>query len=330
MNLTMNQKFDRRDHIKPVIFGCEGLELTSREMELFGKHNPLGFIVFSRNIDNPQQLRKLVMQMKACVFPRNDVLIMIDQEGGRVARLKPPFWPSMPAAHSFTEMIPLETLPRVKKLVYNNFRLCSYELRKLGINVNCAPMLDVLFPNSDDIIGDRSFSSDTYEITEMAKEVCEGLLMGNVFPVIKHIPGHGRATADSHKELPVVEASIDQLRNTDFVPFKALKDMPFAMTAHIKYLAIDPDDCATQSIKVIDYIRNDIGFKGILFSDDLAMNALKGTMKERTRKSISAGCDAVLHCNGNYEEMLEIVESIEVWNDETRERFRDCWKHLRY
>jgi beta-N-acetylhexosaminidase len=165
-----SKKYDRRDHIKPVIFGVEGKSLNSAEMEFFGTHNPLGFIIFSRNIEDPEQLRRLIMQVKATVFPRNDVLILIDQEGGRVARLKPPCWPEMPAARSFAEQIPFETLNRVRKLVYNNYRLCSYELRKLGINVDCAPLLDLIFEGADDIIGGRSFSSDPYEVSELARK----------------------------------------------------------------------------------------------------------------------------------------------------------------
>jgi len=322
--------YDRRDHIKPVIFGVEGKELTSAEMEFFGTHNPLGFILFSRNIDNPEQLRRLVMQVKATVFPRNDVLVMIDQEGGRVARLKPPYWPEMPPARDFGKLIAFETLNRTRKSVYNNYRLCSYELRKLGINVDCAPLIDVLFEGSDDIIGDRAFSADPYEVSELGKEVCKAMLMGNVFPVIKHIPGHGRGNVDSHKALPVVNATLEELRAKDFIPFKEMANMPFAMTAHIKYTAIDDKNCATQSKKVIDLIRNEIGFKGILFSDDLSMEALEGGMKERAQRSLAAGCDALIHCNGKMDEMVEIAASIESWPKETRERFRDCWKHLRY
>jgi beta-N-acetylhexosaminidase len=326
----MNKNYDRRDHIKPVILGVEGLELKDKEFELFNKHNPLGFILFSRNIETPKQVKKLVSQMKSSVFPRNDVLVMIDQEGGRVARLKSPFWPEMPTAMSFKDKIETETLSRVKKLINNNYRTCAYELQKLGINVNCAPVLDLFFEHADNIMGDRTFSSDPYEVAELGKEVCKALLEGDVFPVIKHIPGHGRSTCDSHKELPVVKNPLDELAQTDFVPFKELADMPFAMTAHIKYTEIDSEECATNSEKVIYLIRKGIGFKGILFSDDLTMKALKGTMKERAEKALTAGCDAVLHCSGNFDEMEEILESVSYWNKKDRERYRDCWKHLRH
>jgi len=325
----MKNNYDRRNFIKPVIFGVSGKEITAKEQELFHKHNPLGFIVFARNIDNPAQLKKLVGQLKATTFPRNDVLVMIDQEGGRVARLKPPHWPDMPSLASFRTEIEMESFNRIKRQVHNNYRLFAWELRKMGINVNCAPVLDLRYDFADDIMGDRCFSGDTYEVSQIGKEICKGLLMGNCFPVIKHIPGHGRAVCDSHKELPIIKTSLDEMAATDFVPFKELADMPFAMTAHIKYTAIDPDECATNSEKVIYLIRKGIGFKGLLFSDDLTMKALKGSMKERASKALKAGCDAVLHCSGDFDEMTEIAESLDFWSDEDRERFRDCWKYLR-
>ncbi|MDX1949839.1 MAG: beta-N-acetylhexosaminidase [Rickettsiales bacterium] len=324
------KKFDRREQIKPIIFGVSGKVATADELELFNQHNPLGFIIFGRNIEEPEQLKRLIQQLKATIFPRNDVLVLIDQEGGRVARLKPPFWNEMPPAKYFGDMIEPETLARAKRSVYNHFRLCSYELKQLGINVNCAPTLDLYFDGAHDIIGDRAYSSDPYEVAELAKEVCRGLLMGNVFPVIKHIPGHGRAKSDSHLELPVVDVGLQSLRSMDFAPFKALSDMPFAMTAHIKYTAIDPIDCATYSSKVINLIRNEIGFKGLIMSDDLTMKALEGSMATRAHKALNAGCDIVLHCNGDINEMKEICESVDFWNKEHREKFRNCWKALRY
>lgn len=327
--MKTQKKYDRREHIKPLIFGVSGKIATADELELFNKHNPLGFIIFSRNIEEPDQLKKLVQQLRATVFPRNDAIILIDQEGGRVARLKPPFWQEMPPARYFGEMIETETLGRAKKAIYNHFRLCAYELKTLGINVNCAPMVDLFYDSADEIIGDRAYSADPFEVTELAKEACRGLLMGNVFPVIKHIPGHGRAKVDSHKELPVIEASLHTLRNTDFIPFTELNKMPMAMTAHIKYTAIDPVDCATFSSRVIALIRNEVGFKGLLISDDITMKALEGKMATRAQKALEAGCDVALHCNGDFDEMKEICEAVDFWSKETRERFRNCWKSLR-
>lgn len=323
-------KYDRREYIKPLIFGIEGLELNEREQELFSEYNPLGFILFARNIDNPKQVKKLVNQLNACVFPRKDVLIMIDQEGGRVMRLKPPYWPDMPPANSFQEHIEIDTLNRVRKLINSNYRICGYQLNQLGININCAPVLDLFFKDAHSIMGDRTLSADPYEVSELGKEVCKALLASNVFPVIKHIPGHGRANCDSHESLPIIDASLEELREKDFVPFKALSDMPFAMTAHITYSAIDQEHCATNSKKVIELIRNEIGFKGILFSDDITMKALNGSMVDRAFAALSAGCDAILHCDGNYNDMVKICESTEYWQKADRERYRDCWKSLRY
>jgi len=236
--------FDRRDNIKPIIFGVEGLEAKPEELKLFEKHNPLGFIIFSRNVESPEQLTKLCSQLKASVFPRNDTLILIDQEGGRVRRLQPPEWADMPPAKHFGDMILTESLNRTKKLLYSTFRLSAYELMRSGINVSCSPLIDLYHKEAHDIIGDRALSADPYEVSELAKEVCRGLLMGNVFPIIKHIPGHGRANCDSHEELPVIDTPLEDLQKTDFIPFKELNDMPFAMTAHITYSDIDANNCA--------------------------------------------------------------------------------------
>lgn len=321
--------YDRREQIKPVIFGVKGKVATPEELELFNKHNPIGFILFSRNIESPEQVKKLINQLRGTVFPRNDVLVLVDQEGGRVQRLTKPYWKVMPPAKYFGNLIKTEGLKRAKRMLYTEFRMCAYELKKLGFNMDCAPMMDLNFKGADDIMGDRCYSADAYEVAELAGEVCRGLLMGNVFPVVKHIPGHGRASADSHKELPVVDASIEDLQK-DFQPFKELSIMPFAMTAHIKYTAIDAENCATQSKKVIDVIRNDIGFKGMIMTDDLSMHALTGSFTERVQKSLAAGCEIMLHCNGDYAEMLEIAEATPVFSKELREKYRACWKHLRH
>lgn len=328
--LLQSKKYDRRQHIKPVIFGVEGLYATAKELELFNEHNPLGFILFSRNIDTPEQVHKLVNQLKSTVFPRHDVLVLIDQEGGRVSRLKEPYWKEIPPASEYGELIEIEGLNRVKKIVYNNFRLMAFYLRELGINANCAPLLDIYYEGADDIIGDRSFSSDAYEVAQLGKQVSRGLLMGNVFPIMKHIPGHGRANADSHLKLPVIDTKLDELIKTCFEPFKRLANTPFAMTAHILYTDIDDKNPATTSKAVIDIIRKEIGFTNLLMTDDLSMKALSGTMAERAKASLEAGCDIVLHCNGDYNEMLELASSIGYWSAKDRERFRSCWKYLHY
>jgi beta-N-acetylhexosaminidase len=321
--------FDRREQIKPVIFGVKGKVATADELELFNKHNPLGFILFARNIESPEQVKKLINQLRGTIFPRNDVLVLVDQEGGRVQRLTKPYWKIMPPAKYFGDLIKIEGLKRAKRILYTEFRMCAYELKRLGFNMNCAPMLDLSFPATDEIMGDRCYSADPFEVAELGGEVCRGLLMGNVFPVLKHIPGHGRAKADSHKELPVIDSSLEELEK-DFMPFKELSIMPFAMTAHIKYTAIDAENCATQSKNVIQFIREKIGFQGMIMTDDLSMHALTGSFKSRVEKSLDAGCDIILHCNGDYNEMFEIAEATPYFEKLKREKYRACWKHLRH
>lgn len=288
---------------KPVIFGCSGTSLTEEEKDFFKKHQPYGFIIFARNIENPNQLKALVNDLKNTV-KHEFVPILIDQEGGRVARLKPPYFPEFPCCGSF------ESMPNSEQEAFDNALKIANELTAVGINVDCAPMLDVRQPNAHDIVGDRAFSEDPQIVAKLGRAFMEGLKKGGVLPVIKHIPGHGRAMADSHFELPRVTASYNELQ-TDFFPFKELSDAAYAMTAHIIYEAIDPKNCATQSKKVIDVIRNQIGFKGLIMTDDLSMKALSGSFTDRVKKSLDAGCDIILHCNGNMLEMIEIAEAIQ-------------------
>ena len=293
--------------MKPVIFGCLGKSLTDWEKKFFSEIQPYGFIVFARNFDNPEQVRRLTDEMKNCVDAEN-IPILIDQEGGRVARLKPPHWRDAPPASVFAELAKKD-IELAKKAVYLNTRLIAKELYDLGITVNCTPLLDIPTENSNDIIGDRAFGNDADTVSTLALSMCEGLLDGGVLPIVKHIPGHGRAMADSHKELPIVDASLDSLRETDFVPFKRLKNMPIAMTAHILYTTID-DVVSTFSPKVIELIRNEIGFDGLLMSDDLSMQALDGDFSERTVRTLEAGCDIVLHCNADVAEMKAIAGAV--------------------
>ena len=288
--------------VKNVIFGCSGKSLTNEERSFFESVQPFGFILFARNIENPDQVRNLIAEIKSCVS-HEFVPILIDQEGGRVCRLKPPHWPHPPACGTF------ECTLDPEQAAYSAAKAIAKELVALGINVDCAPMLDVRQPDAHDIVGDRAFSSDPKMVAVLGKAFSEGLIEGGVSPVIKHIPGHGRAKCDSHEDLPVVSESLEELRRVDFYPFKQLNDAPFAMTAHIIYEAIDPVNCATQSKKVIDLIRNEIGFKGLIMTDDLSMKALKGSFAERTKRSIDAGCDLMLHCNGDMKEMVEIAEN---------------------
>ncbi len=292
-----------------VIFGYEGLFPSEEELNFFKQINPLGFILFARNIDTPEQVKTSVSMLRSCVGWQCPVLI--DQEGGRVARLRPPHWRKYPAVDVFAKMCTDNSPESAAEAVYCNYRLLGQELFELGINVDCAPVMDIRVDGAHDIIGDRSFGSNPEQVALLARETARGLIDSGVLPVIKHIPGHGRALVDSHEDLPQVDASLETLRKTDFAPFKAVASEPWwAMTAHIVYSAIDDKLPATQSSKVIELIRNEIGFNGFLISDDLSMKALGGNFSERAEKSLIAGCDAVLHCNGKMEEMLEVAKGI--------------------
>jgi beta-N-acetylhexosaminidase len=228
--------------------------------------------------------------------------------------MRPPFWPEYPAAGYFAELY--QNNPQIaKEQIFDNFKKISQDLQKMSINVNCVPLLDIVSKETSEIIGNRSLGNNIDSIINLAKEICKSSLENNIYPVIKHIPGHGRAKSDSHLELPVVDASFAELANSDFLPFIALRDQKFAMTAHILFSAIDNKLCATISPKIIDIIRNFIGFKNILMTDDLSMKALTGSFEERTKASLKAGCDLILHCNGNQAEMLEIASSLPVISD---------------
>lgn len=288
-----------------AIFGCAGTRLSSSEQAFFRDSNPAGFILFARNIESPDQVRMLVSDLRDCAGAEN-ALILIDQEGGRVARLKPPHWRAAPPQGIFGKLGP-GTARNAAKL---NARLLADELQALGINVDCLPLLDLRFPGAHDIIGDRAFGETVEIVSLLGRAVCEGLLEGGVLPVIKHIPGHGRARADSHLELPRVDAGRDELEETDFAPFRALADMPLAMTAHIVYGAIDPVRPATTSPAVMnDIIRGSIGYDGLVMTDDLSMKALGGGFAARTADSLAAGCDLVLHCNGDMDEMKQVADA---------------------
>ncbi len=292
---------------RAVIFGCSGPELLPSEAAFFRDAGPWGFILFARNILNPAQVTKLVDDLRSCV-ERVSAPVLIDQEGGRVARLRPPQWRAAPAAAIFGQLYEKQNAQAALRASRLNGRLLAHELAGLGITVDCVPVLDVPAPDGHQVIGDRAFASDPAIVAELGRAMCEGLLAGGVLPVIKHIPGHGRAGADSHHDLPQVTASLDELRRTDFAPFKALCDMPLAMTAHVAYTAIDGATPASHSAKIIrEIIRGEIGFGGALMCDDLGMAALQGDFAGRARKAIAAGCDVLLHCSGVMAEMREVV-----------------------
>lgn len=291
--------------MKPVIFGCEGPALSATERAFFREADPLGFILFARNCDAPDQIRRLVAELRESVG-RGDAPVLIDQEGGRVARLKPPQFPDYPAAATIAALGGL----RAREAAWLDARLIADDLGQLGITVDCAPVIDVPVSGADPIIGDRAWGGDPGAVAENGRAVCDGLMAGSVLPVIKHIPGHGRAAVDSHHALPIVDTPRGVLDSTDFAPFRALAGMPWAMTAHVLYTAIDPDRPATLSPRVIDVIRAEIGFDGVLLSDDLSMAALGGKIELRAWDALKAGCDLVLHCNGMLDEMKAIAAAI--------------------
>lgn len=303
---------------KPVIYGLSGTSLTDEEKYFFSKNGCVGFIIFARNIENKEQLKNLVSSLKNLMG--SDILILIDQEGGRVARLKAPHFKCYPAGEFFASIY-REDKQKALEAIYKNFQEIGQDLIELGINVDCAPVLDVLTPKTHQIIGDRAYGNDVLQITDLAKKVCSGLLSQKVYPVIKHIPGHGRAASDSHLELPIVDASLEDLRKTDFAVFKNFTEQKFAMTAHVLFTALDKNNCATISPTIIKLIREEIGFKNILMSDDLSMKALGGSFIDRTKSVLKAGCDLVLHCNGDMTEMQEINSALPFINDDLREKF---------
>lgn len=314
---------------KAVILGIAGLELSEDEKRFFATVNPLGFILFSRNCDNPEQIKKLLYSLKQ-ILGRDNFLILIDQEGGRVARLKPPHWRKSPPAALFADIADM-SIGQAKKSTYANARLIARELYELGINVNCAPLADVPVQDSHDIIGDRAYGDTPHQVSILAEAMARGLLDGGILPVLKHIPGHGRARADSHENLPTVTESLKELQATDFVPFKALSYLPLGMTAHILYTAIDDKLPATLSPTVIDLIRGEmIGFNGLLMSDDISMKALSGNLGDLSKQTIKAGCDVVLHCNGKMIEMQEITNALEQISDITAERFNKVLLQLNH
>lgn len=296
--------------LTPVIFGCAGLTLSEPEREFFRDVSPAGFILFARNIADPEQTRALVAELSSfCKTPKP--LILIDQEGGRVARLKAPNWRSGPAAGELAALAS-SNIKIAEEAVWLHARLMAVDLFDLGITVDCHPVIDLLMPGADMVIGDRSFGSDPVLVARLGRAACKGLLDGGVLPVLKHLPGHGRAGVDSHKELPFVDTTLDALRDSDFVPFRDLSDMPLAMTAHIVFAALDNHFPVTLSADAMRAVRKETGFAGLVMSDDLSMGALGafGDMATLARKSLDAGVDLLLHCNGDMQEMQDIAGAL--------------------
>ncbi|SKA39836.1 beta-N-acetylhexosaminidase [Enhydrobacter aerosaccus] len=313
---------------RAVILGCSGPDLTPDERAFFRDADPLGFILFARNIDTPERAQRLVEDLRSSVG-RADAPVLIDQEGGRVARLKPPHWRKAPPARVLGELY--ERNPeRGLEATRLNSRLLAADVASIGCDVDCLPVLDIAFPETHSVIGDRAYAALPDPVAALGRAAAEGLLAEGVMPVIKHIPGHGRATVDSHHALPTVTAPRHELERIDFLPFKLLSDLPWAMTAHVLYTAVDPDAALTVSARgVREIVREHIGFEGLLLSDDLSMQALGGSLAERAARALAAGCDIALHCNGRRDEMEQVVSRTGALTPETRRRFEAGRSYLR-
>src|SRR5438046_1956291 len=291
---------------RAFITGISGTGLTDSEREFIRAERPWGFILFKRNIDTPAQVARLVGELCAAV-ENPDTPVLIDQEGGRVQRLGPPHWPVYPPGAVFGVLYDIDralglTAARLSA------RLMAADLIELGFTVDCLPLADVPVAGADAVIGNRAYGTEPGKVAAIARAVTDGLEQGGVLPVLKHIPGHGRATADTHFRLPEVDTSKTELERTDFAAFRPLADLPMAMTAHVVFSALDPAQPATTSATIIQQvIRGVIGFQGLLMSDDVSMNALAGSIAERTRAIVNAGCDMVLHCNGKLDEMRDVA-----------------------
>ena len=313
---------------RAFICGCAGLELTAGDRAFIQDSDPWGLILFRRNIDNPEQVKSLTGAFRD-ISGRADAPVLVDQEGGRVQRLGPPHWPKYPAAASFRRFSddPYEQASLVRLAA----RLMAHDLLQLGITVNCLPVLDVPSADSHNIIGDRSYAPDAARVAVLGRAASEGLLAGSVLPVMKHLPGHGRASVDSHLELPVVAAPRDELEAADFLPFRTLADLPAAMTAHVVYTSIDPKGPATTSAKIIrDIVRGYIGYSGLVMTDDLSMKALAGSFGSRTRAAFSAGVDIALHCNGDIVEAYEVAKASPLLRGAARQRAEAALARIRH
>jgi beta-N-acetylhexosaminidase len=304
--------------VQAAFYGFAGEALTADERDFFRDADPAGYIVFARNCVSRDQLRALTDDLRS-IHGRDDVPILIDQEGGRVARMKPPHWPAFPAAWRFAELYEKAPMSAIEA-ARANARAIAAMLREVGVNVDALPVLDVRQPGATDIVGDRALGAEPMQVAALGRAVLDGLAAGGVVGIVKHIPGHGRALVDSHKALPVVEADEEALE-VDLEPFRTLAGAPMAMTAHLVYPVWDAENPSSQSTRVIgEIIRERIGFDGFLMSDDIGMHALSGDFAERSRRIIEAGNDAVLHCSGKMEEMVAVASAAGELSAKGRER----------
>ena len=308
---------------RAFITGVSETELNAAERAFIRAERPWGFILFKRNIESPQQVTRLVEEMRK-ELGEPDAPVLIDQEGGRVQRLGPPHWPAYPAGAVFGRLYDIDpVLGRTAARL--SARLIAADLRALGVTVDCLPLADVPVAGADAVIGNRAYGTEPGKVADIARAVTEGLEQGGVLPVLKHIPGHGRATADTHFRLPLVDTPRAELERTDFAAFQPLADLPMAMTAHVVFSALDPAQPATTSATMISQvIRSVIGFQGLLMSDDVSMNALAGSIAERTRAIFAAGCDVVLHCNGKLDEMREVARETPELSGKALDRARQA------
>jgi beta-N-acetylhexosaminidase len=304
--------------VRAFITGLAGTTVTPAERTFLRECEPWGFILFRRNIETPAQVRRLTASIRDAVG--REAPVLVDQEGGRVQRLGPPHWPSYPPGAAYGHIYDHNAAEGIKA-AYLGARLIAADLAAVGVDVDCLPIADVPVVGADCVIGDRAYGDTAEKVALLARAVADGLLAGGVLPVLKHIPGHGRATADSHGALPIVETDRETLRTTDFAAFRPLADLPLGMTAHIVYTAIDPIAPATTSVTLVrDVIRDWLGFRGLLMSDDISMGALSGSIEARSRAAIAAGCDVVLHCNGELDEMRAVASAVPVLSGEAAAR----------
>jgi beta-N-acetylhexosaminidase len=308
---------------RAFITGVSGLELSADERAFIRSERPWGFILFKRNVDTPAQVIRLVNELREAIA-EPDAPVLIDQEGGRVQRFGPPNWPAYPPGSVFGALYDID--PQLGLSAARlSARLIAADLTASGVTVDCLPLADVPVAGADAVIGDRAYGTEPHKVAAIARAVTEGLERGGILPVLKHIPGHGRATADTHFRLPEVDTPIMELERTDFAAFQPLADLPMAMTAHVVFSALDPAQPATTSATIIEtVIRGMIGFQGLLMSDDVSMNALAGSIAERTRAIIAAGCDMVLHCNGKLDEMRQVARETPELSGKALERAKQA------
>jgi len=308
---------------RAFITGISGTTLDADERAFIAAERPWGFILFRRNIDTPAQVTALVSQMREAVGAP-DAPVLVDQEGGQVQRFRPPHWPNYPAGAAFGRLYDIE--PKLGlRAARLSARLIADDLLPMGVTVDCLPLADVPVPGANDVIGDRAYGAEPGKVAAIARAVTDGLEQGGILPVLKHIPGHGRATADSHLSLPTVDTHRAELERTDFAAFKPLAGLPMAMTAHVVFSALDPAQPATTSATMIEQvIRGLIGFQGLLMSDDVGMNALAGSIAERSRALIAAGCDMILHCNGKLDEMQQVAREAPELSGKALDRARQA------